>query len=248
MLPFFRPNNIKYFSILSPHLPIIKKTAMAANNNYNSINGEVETSAYMAKYLAGAEPCQFPRYEGDVFGEKRLLSVTIELTHKQELEGLLKEGPQVLPAIMRTAWALVLRCYTGVEDVCFGYQEITKQVSASETPLEAPKMPIGARIARVKLDMGDSLTELLGKVGDDYTRVRTLQCRAKADALGDMVESERRLFNTAIFFQDHPETDISNGEASSLQPFAGANSENVSFNILEITSPFLCSLLMFIPV
>jgi hypothetical protein len=207
---------------------------MATNNNSNIISGEADTLASWSKYLAGAEPCQFPCYDGDISGEKQPLSVNVELTHKQDLQDRLTKDSEVLPAILRTAWALILRCYTGAEDVCFGYQEIRKQVYASGTPWEAANMPVGMQIARVKLDEGDSLTELLGKVGDDYTRARLLRCHAMADAFRDKVESERRLFNTTIFFQSYLETDLSKEEASSLQPFASANSENVSCNILEI--------------
>jgi hypothetical protein len=92
---------------------------------------------------------------------------------------------------------------------------------------------MGPRIARVKFGEGDSLTQLLVKVGDDYTRLRSLQYPAMVGDFRDMAESERRLFNTAIFFQNYPETGTLNEKASSVQPFERVNSENVSLVFLK---------------
>ncbi|OAG11741.1 AMP-binding-domain-containing protein [Paraphaeosphaeria sporulosa] len=81
----------------------------------------------MASNNAQVHSCQFPSVgRGSGSDQKRPLSVRVELQHPERLEQLFAkdDGKASLVAAVRTAWALVLRTYTGLDQVCFGLGEV----------------------------------------------------------------------------------------------------------------------------
>lgn len=70
-------------------------------------------------------PCHFPRLGASPSGPKRPMTIKVALDQTQALKELCESNTATLPAALRAAWSLVLRCYTGAEDVCFGYQDTT---------------------------------------------------------------------------------------------------------------------------
>jgi hypothetical protein len=81
----------------------------------------------MASEHAQVHSCQFPCLgRGSGSDQKRPLSVRVELQHPELLQKLFAEddGKASLVAAVRAAWALVLRTYTGLDQVCFGLGEV----------------------------------------------------------------------------------------------------------------------------
>ena len=88
----------------------------------------------MASIEGQTHSCHFPATGRQMGGHKRPLSVRVELQHLDTLEQLLEKdsGGEILSAVVKTAWALLLRCYTGLDEVCFEYEEIgTSRTSRS---------------------------------------------------------------------------------------------------------------------
>jgi amino acid adenylation domain-containing protein/non-ribosomal peptide synthase protein (TIGR01720 family) len=76
---------------------------------------------YWKEYLAGLEPCHFPVIsDADGAKELRHLGVDLDLPPKSLSSFCEKHGVTV-PNLVQTVWGLVLRCYTGSDQVCFGY-------------------------------------------------------------------------------------------------------------------------------
>ncbi|KAL2157846.1 hypothetical protein VTH06DRAFT_4898 [Thermothelomyces fergusii] len=75
-------------------------------------------------YLKGAAPCRFPnlgRRPAGTGGQQHH-SVRVEVEQAAELFALASSDPEKFAAVLRTAWAVFLRCYTGQDDVSFGFQ------------------------------------------------------------------------------------------------------------------------------
>src|SRR5580700_11667917 len=105
-----------------------------------------------------SESCIFPHLDGVMFGPRECLTTKIELKHRQDLLDIWIKSPCNALAILSTAWALVLRRYTGMNDVRFGYQDdgegtaITRPIAGLRSD-----MPIW----HVILDKHASLAELI---------------------------------------------------------------------------------------
>ena len=166
----------------------------------SSVDHENDALAFWTTYLADVGPCRFPRFDGEIDGPKRPLSINVGLKHKPELQRLATKDSETLPSILRTAWALVLRCYTGLEDVCFGYQEngIDGVADGARKLLEESE---DISIARMNFDEAVALAKLLDKARDDYARGRRYKYYKPAeDSLGSQLPKPQ-LFNTAMLLQ-----------------------------------------------
>jgi hypothetical protein len=70
--------------------------------------------------------CNFPATCRQGGQAKRPLSVRVDLHHQDALQHMLEsgDGGESFSAMVKTAWALCLRCYTGLDDVCFGFADV----------------------------------------------------------------------------------------------------------------------------
>ena len=112
--------------------------------------------------------CQFPATGRHTTDQKRPLSARVELQHLDLLQRLLEggNGNQSFSATIRAAWALTLRCYTGLNDVCFGFEEVgtsSDVVSAADlvTVLRMDEnMSLDALVEQARDDQCTSPTEI----------------------------------------------------------------------------------------
>ena len=84
----------------------------------NAINGPNAGPQVLA-------PCRFPRFNRSVTdtvgGKGRVSSARVTVQQAEKLIALSKTDPDEFGALLRAAWALLLRCYTGQDDVSFGF-------------------------------------------------------------------------------------------------------------------------------
>ncbi|KUJ06201.1 acetyl-CoA synthetase-like protein [Mollisia scopiformis] len=76
-----------------------------------SLTAETSTESHMSCFLPGFE-----------LSKGKLLSLEVDVKGSEELQILL--AGELAPFLVQTAWALVLRIYTGQDDVCFRYQQV----------------------------------------------------------------------------------------------------------------------------
>ena len=158
-------------------------------------------------FAAGIEPCHFPRLDGDVSGKKRVWSVNVAVTKSQELHEL---GATEASAVLRAAWGLVLGCYTGLENVCFGYQNTHETVCGE--PL-----------------FGMSLIQLELKEDVCLAQLADNDC-------APVVEFDQAQFNTALLFHSN---EIYGASAVTPFMVADFEEVSCKFLILSLKCQFL---------
>ncbi|RHZ65567.1 Nonribosomal peptide synthetase 1, partial [Aspergillus turcosus] len=103
---------------------------MALRKNQTSYLSTPET-AYWKKYLVDVEPCAFPSLNPDNersgFGSAKLA-----IQNLANLRSFCQKIEVTEDIVLQLVWGLVLRCYTGSEEVCFGYYPATPQPEESK--------------------------------------------------------------------------------------------------------------------
>ena len=82
---------------------------------------EHATLEYWKRYLADLNPCHFPILNDDYRGMSELHEVSTVFDSATQLQDFCRKYSFTPSSVMQAAWAIVLRCYTGQSDVCFGY-------------------------------------------------------------------------------------------------------------------------------
>ncbi|KFY89182.1 hypothetical protein V498_06500, partial [Pseudogymnoascus sp. VKM F-4517 (FW-2822)] len=78
---------------------------------------------YWTDRLRDREQCIFPTLNDNVEGPNERHDVEVITPDLISLSKFCQEHDLKLVTVFQAAWALVLRCYTGLDDVCFGYSE-----------------------------------------------------------------------------------------------------------------------------
>ena len=166
---------------------------------------ERAASSYWAEYLADARPCQFPRSTIETDRKQQVLSVNLESEQLQRLQTLSIEDETEMVGVLHAAWALVLHCYTGADDVCFGHYESTHAIQVSG----AQGKRTGMSAARLRVDETATLTDLIDRAKQYYTRGLQYLDAMPADVARSLHSSEKRLFNTTVHLARFPSISVS---------------------------------------
>jgi hypothetical protein len=177
---------------------------MADFNNHKGSAMKESVGSYGLK----AEPCHFPSLDGDACGSKKVSTISVNVTEWQELHAL---GSEKASDIAHTAWALVLRCYTGSNDVCYGIKNARNGGSFSETSMMRLRFQEDTSLARLTV---------AGQI-EDFSN-------------GSLEDTMGRIsFNTAMTFSSN-----ALGGVSGERPFMTTEFEEVSISHPDITSAF----------
>lgn len=87
------------------------------NSRQSSLSGT--NLAFWKEYLADFEPCNFPSMSIDNSSSGRSTRTLNKQT--QKLHAFSKMAGVSVETLFQFAWGLVLRCYTGCDDICFGF-------------------------------------------------------------------------------------------------------------------------------
>ena len=140
------------------------------------------STEYWRDYLDGIEPCYFPALNNARLrnheSEVGSVEIPADRTAIQSFCVLSGCSEQIL---FKTAWALILRCYTGQERPCFGFLS-TKGTPVPNWVLLADTDPLGKILAALELDAFDQ---------------RMNECPSEGLAM-DADHDNLPLFNTAL--------------------------------------------------
>ncbi|KAL4874810.1 hypothetical protein BJY04DRAFT_224650 [Aspergillus karnatakaensis] len=92
-----------------------------------------DTIKYWKEKLADVEPCLFPRLSPRAV-QKDFNTESLRLSSAAKIQRACKASAITPNVFFQVVWALVLRCYTGMEEVCFGYYVPNKKALASIMP------------------------------------------------------------------------------------------------------------------
>jgi amino acid adenylation domain-containing protein/non-ribosomal peptide synthase protein (TIGR01720 family) len=196
-----------------------------ASLQQRSIQADV---AFWKNHLAGLEACHFPVLNDGVNvpeAERELCTLRVKSPGLAALQAFCSGTGFTLPNAFHAAWALTLACYTGTEDVCFGYL-----VSGRDAALEGSEDAVGPFInmatqrVRLSSDGEDqlSLLRLLEAVQKDqldcmpYAQTSLAEVQHALNVPGGMA-----LFNTCISYRRH-QPKASNAEGSLVCEDVGA--------------------------
>lgn len=145
-----------------------------------------------AMYPTGLTPCRFPRFSRpaiDTAAARRpIATARVAVEQADKLLALSTTDPDGLGAVLRTAWALLLRCYTGQDDVSFGFQRGGDDTGE----------PI---VARFVLDDSASVAETVGRA-----KTELLAGNLSPPPAGLVRSGDHALFDTAVALWGFTET------------------------------------------
>lgn len=162
---------------------------------------------FWTTYLEGLGPCHFPVLSDRVGGIKigrELRTFQVVLPSLSALRAFCDKTGVTIPTAIHAAWGLTLACYTGTDDICFGYL-----VSGRDAAIEGSEVAVGPFInmatQRVRLGGKDeqfSLLHILEAVQKD-------QLDAMAFAQASLAEVQHALsipgglalFNTCVSYR-----------------------------------------------
>ncbi|KAK3903068.1 hypothetical protein C8A05DRAFT_43642 [Staphylotrichum tortipilum] len=120
--------------------------------------------AFWTGHLAGAEPCRFPTLNNGVSvsnSDRVLCTLRVQIPGLAALQNFCNETGFTLPNAFHTAWALTLACYTGTDEVCFGYLVSGRDGTRVEGSEDAVGPFINMATQRVRLGCDESQLTLL---------------------------------------------------------------------------------------
>ena len=158
---------------------------------------------YWKDYLEGVPPCVFPSQREPQSGEDKARGSMTRLldgdTHSRLRSFCQKNG--FTPAnLFHLAWALLLRCYTGSETVCFGYL-----LSGRDVPVEGVEKTVGPFInllvSRLHLGGSEPLTAVIERNQAEFVSSLNHQHSSLVQILRSLDEPVDTLFNTVLSVQ-----------------------------------------------
>ncbi|CAG7927732.1 unnamed protein product [Penicillium olsonii] len=163
----------------------------------------VSAEPYWQDQLRGIEPCIFPHLSDSDSEEPRSqskISTTFGREMHLQLRSFCMKHGLTPSNVFHVAWAVALRAYTGLDDVCFGYL-----TSGRNIPLQEAEKTVGPFInmlvSRVEFSSGHSLKELVQRNQEQYLQSLEFQHYPLANIFHMTDTSEKELFNTAMSVQ-----------------------------------------------
>jgi len=152
---------------------------------------------YWTSRLQDKEPCLFPTLLGGARDPGKSGWVDISLPELASISAFCQNNELLPSTIFQTAWGLVLRSYTGADNVSFGFKADHIQI-----------LPCNMALVRET-----SIRHALDSAETNFTRDSSHGNCSLTDLEDALRLEEPRLFNTALHYRE--------GEASNILPLAG---------------------------
>lgn len=156
------------------------------------------SKSYWKEYLQGLDPCYFPTLHSGDSTEGTLGSVDVELNLAPGvLRAFCDKNLVTMANVIQTVWGLVLRLYTGSDQICYGYL-----ASGRDIPLDGIEQMVGPLInmlvARMDISGGINIKEIVKQVQTDYLAALDHQHCSLADIQHSLKLAGKPLFNTLM--------------------------------------------------
>ncbi|KAF4159279.1 hypothetical protein CNMCM6936_001931 [Aspergillus lentulus] len=157
---------------------------------------------YWRDYLKDCSPCYFPHlndglHSGGLAAGQQ--SVIVPFECGSELDAFCRGTGLTISNVVQVAWGLVLRAFTGLDSVLFGY--VTSGRDAPVPGIEAAVGPyINILVCRIDFDRSATLLETVHKAQRDFTQGFSSSHFSLAELFHSGTEGSHRMFNTGITF------------------------------------------------
>ena len=173
-----------------------------------------ESVSYWKDYLGGSEPCLFPTLADGASDEEPSLGThAISLRDMAKVNAYCMNSGITLSTLLQFSWALVVRSYTGADEVLFGYL-----VSGRDIPVQNIDHAVGAFInmlvCRLQLSAVTEVGEALDTMRADLAEGMVHQTCSLAEMQHELRLPCATLFNTAFTYQKRTEAGHGRGHRS----------------------------------
>ena len=157
--------------------------------------------SYWTMYLDGLDPCLFPALASHPvpISKRQCCKASFDF-NDLDILSFCRANSVTLFNIVQAAWAMVLRLYTGSDDVCFGYLMSGRETSIIKVD-EIIGPCINMLIQRFDFSNACMLKEVLEKVKEDFLENLQYQYCSLMSIYDALKYKVRSLFNTAISCQ-----------------------------------------------
>ena len=173
---------------------------------------------YWKSYLNEIEPCTIPVLDNASSASKKLRSLRVNFQDLGNFRQFCELRGVTAANVFHAAWALTLQCYTGSNEVCFGYL-----ASARDVPVEGIESLVGylvnMLVCRVSFSPEASLQSIVDQVQSDYVESLT----HRQTALSEVLHASKisgALFNTILSFRKLPPTSTAEQSVVSIEECA----------------------------
>jgi non-ribosomal peptide synthase protein (TIGR01720 family) len=168
---------------------------------YIRTQSQGEALEHWKEYLGGVSPCQLTPTSGPQ-ARRELKGILMNFSRYPELLGFCEQASVTLANLTLSAWAIVLRQFTGSDDVCFGYLS-----AGRDAPVNGIQDMVGIFInmlcCRVQFSSKQTLADVSKRVNGDYIRSIPHQSCSLASIQHDLGMQGQSLFNTTLSIQNH---------------------------------------------
>jgi amino acid adenylation domain-containing protein len=198
-------------------MAILKRDLALAYDNQLSISTGISYGDYIAflestsrkpaleywrSYVAGCGPCIFPRLRGASVSSgdgAQLRQAHVPLVDTAKIFAFCDETGLTVSNVFQIAWGLVLRAFTGLDSVCFGYLSSGRDAAIPGIG-DAVGPYINMLICRLDLDEPTTVMRMLRKVQADFTSGVAHQHFSLPDLFHSIDIAGKTLFNTCMTF------------------------------------------------
>ena len=166
-----------------------------------------ESLSYWKSYVDGMKPCSFPSLRtagwlAEQDSSDRYQVVEIPLYRHKELSEFCAKMEITMSTLAQAAWAILLRAYTGSEEVCFAYSS-----SGRDIPVDGVEKICGPLVnllvRRVSLSENTTIKSMVDKIQEDY--VNSLQHQTVPFMrVQQLFKTTEKMFNTILTVQYAP--------------------------------------------
>jgi amino acid adenylation domain-containing protein/non-ribosomal peptide synthase protein (TIGR01720 family) len=160
---------------------------------------------YWVDFLKDSTPCRLPPLLDDasVPSPAELEAIEVVVPCSNSLRALCAAHGVTMAIVFQTAWALVLRAYTGEDDVMFGYL-----TSGRDAPIEGVNTLVGPLINMLTCraifnDRSKTVLQLLSQLQDNFVAGISNQHVSLAEIQHHLGIGSEGLFTSIISFQRH---------------------------------------------
>ena len=157
---------------------------------------------YWKTYLANVTPCQFPALDTPAEQVNQSNNLTMDLGVESALHAFCEKQEITVANLFQAAWSLVLRAYTGSDEVAFGYLASGRDIELDGIS-DAIGPFINTLVCRVDMD-GLNPSKILKQMSKDYLDALPFQHTSLARIQRALGTAGVSLFNTIISLQRLP--------------------------------------------
>lgn len=160
-----------------------------------------EALSHWTRYMDSIQPSHLSFGKAKKTGGQ-LRPIKMAFDRFPELQQFCEKHSVTLANLTLSAWALVLRRFTGSSDICFGYPS-----AGRDAPIHRMQDAVGIFInmlcCRVKLAGDETLTDIAKRVQEDYIESLPYQSCSLAAIQHELGLQGQSLFNTTLSIQNH---------------------------------------------